>query len=83
MLLFLFFCLTLLLHRRQPIGDIVLVALTKFMCPDAEGIVRYINLTEVTPFVSLAHPILQQERQRRTYYSLSKFAQIDVSYNIV
>jgi hypothetical protein len=53
------------------------------MCPDAEGIVCYINLTEVAPFVSLAHPILKQGRQKRTYYSPSEFAQMDVPYNIV
>jgi hypothetical protein len=62
LLLFLILCITLLLHRRQSFCDIVLVALTKLMCSDAEWIVRYKYLAQVAPFVSLAHPILEYDR---------------------
>jgi len=32
------------------------------MRSDAKGIIGYKNLAEVTPFVSLAHPVLKQGR---------------------
>jgi hypothetical protein len=52
---------TILFHRRQSLGDIVLVPFTNLMCSDAERIVGYENFTQVAPFVSLAHPILKQD----------------------
>jgi hypothetical protein len=41
------------------------------MRSDAKGIIGYKNLAEVTPFVSLAHPVLKQADKKTSYYSES------------
>jgi hypothetical protein len=67
LLLLFFLGSTILLHRGQPLGDIVLVAFAGFMRPDAERIVRYEDLAQVAPFVPLAHPILNKRKTGKGY----------------
>lgn len=62
--LLLLLCSTLLSHRIKPLSNTVFVTLTQFMGSDAQRIVGYIDLTKVTPFISLADPILKKDQKK-------------------
>lgn len=52
-------------HRIKPLGNTILVTLTKLMISNAGWIVRYVDFAEVTPFVALANPILEIKEETK------------------
>lgn len=47
-------------HIGKPLRHIIFVPLTELMIPNASRIIWQVDLAEVTPFVTLANPVLQQ-----------------------
>jgi hypothetical protein len=61
----LFLCNALFSHRIKPLGNIILVTLTKIMISNAGWIVWYVDFAEVAPFVALANPILEIKEKKK------------------